>query len=565
MCLILCKTVKNSIDYVYKEEYNIRVEKWKRKECAVKKDKILAYIVFPTIVGIVTGAFIFAFKVASSHVMHKSQEIYSFVRINPRYLPLLILGAALIGIISATLLRAAKECRGGGIPTAVATIRGLVTMKWAQCIFGLFGSSMLTYIVGVPLGNEGPSVQMGAAIGDGMSFAFGKKNRAWERYNMTGGASAGFAVATGAPLSGIVFALEEMHRKFSPTILIFASVSVISGTATSEALSKIFGIDTTFFDLAIDEILPLRFLWVAALIGVVCGICANLLTKVYHIIRKIKLKSGFHIPFTAKIVLIFSAVALLGFISANFIGTGHSLIEEIINGHTVWYVILIAFVIRSLLMVIANNSGVSGGLFVPTLALGAMIASLIADGLVALKVIGAEYYALLVVIGIAAFLSASSRIPLTALTFAAEALCVVGNLLPVAAGVVVAYIVVEMIGIESFTDTVIEAKVDDDNAGKTQIIVESHMKVQTDAFAIGKDVNDILWPPTCRILSIHRNSVVHHHHTGIIEEGDILHLHYSTYEPERALERLCLYLGDQSEDSEAIVHVADGGDIVPVD
>ena len=382
---------------------------------------------------------------------------------------------------------------------------------------------------------------------------------------MTGGAAAGFAVATGAPLSGIVFTLEEMHRRFSPTVLIVAAVAVISGTATSETLSALFGVDTTFFDLAIDKTLPLKFLWVAVLIGAICGISAILLTKVYHIIRKIKLKLVTRVPFTVKITLIFSVVAALGFLSSNLIGTGHALIEDILGGRTVWYVILIAFVIRALLMVIANNSGVSGGLFVPTLALGAMIASLVAEGLVALKLIGTEYYALLVVIGISAFLSASSRIPLTALTFAAETLCVVGNLLPVAAGVVVAYIVVEMIGIESFTDTVIEAKVEDDNYGRTQIIVESHMKVQAGAFAIGKDVNDILWPPTCRILSIHRNSVVHHHHTGIIEEGDVLHLHYSTYEPELAMERLCLYLGEQSEDTDAIVHVADGGDIVPVD
>ena len=467
--------------------------------------------------------------------------------------------------MAGAILKYAKECRGGGIPTATATIRGLVRLKWIQCIFGLFASSMLTYCAGVPLGNEGPSVQMGTSVGKGMSGTFGKKKRGWERYNMTGGASAGFAVATGAPLSGIVFALEEIHRRFSPTILIIASVSVISGVATSSFLSEIFSVDTTLFAISIDKILPLKYLWVAVLIGVICGICANLLIKVYHIIRKVKLKTGMHVPFIAKITIIFFACSVLGFLSGDFIGTGHALIDEILAGHTVWYLILIAFLVRSLLMVVANNGGVSGGLFVPTLALGAMIASLVADGLIALKLIGGEYYALLIVIGIASFLSASSRIPLTALTFAAETLCVVGNLLPAAAGVVVAYIVVEIIGIESLTDTVIEAKIEDDNLGKTQIIVESHMKVQPGAFAVGMNVNDILWPPTCRILSIHRDSVVHHHHTGIIEEGDVLHLHYSTYEPEYALERLCLYLGDQSEDSGAIVHVADGGDIVPVD
>ena len=182
------------------------------------RDKMLPLVLFPAIVGMLTGVLIFIFKVTSSHVMHKSAEIYAFVRENPIYLPALVAGAAAIGLLSALVLRWAKECRGGGIPTAVASIRGLIPLKWAQGIFALFTTSMLTYIAGVPLGNEGPSVQMGAATGKGATSIFGKRYKALERYNMTGGACSGFAIATGAPLAGIVFAMEEAHRRFSPTI-----------------------------------------------------------------------------------------------------------------------------------------------------------------------------------------------------------------------------------------------------------------------------------------------------------------------------------------------------------
>ena len=209
-----------------------------------KKSKLIPYVLFPMIVGILSGVLIFLFKIASSHVMHKSEQIYAFVRQNPAYLPLLILGVAAIGVVSALILTYARECRGGGIPTAVASIRGLMPLKWIQGIFVLFGSALLTYLSGVPLGNEGPSVQMGTAVGKGSSRLTGANKQAWERYLMTSGACSGFAIATGAPLSGILFALEEAHRRFSTTLFTVASIAVLSGTITHRYLSFFFKVDT---------------------------------------------------------------------------------------------------------------------------------------------------------------------------------------------------------------------------------------------------------------------------------------------------------------------------------
>ena len=529
------------------------------------RDKLLPMFVFPAVVGIITGALIFLFKLVSSHVMHASAEVYAFVHDNPIYILALVPAVALIGLLSALLLRSAKECRGGGIPTAVASIRGLLPMKWAQGIFALFTSAILTYIAGVPLGNEGPSVQMGAAAGKGATGIFGKRNRAWERYNMTGGACAGFAIATGAPLSGIVFAMEEAHRRFSPTIFMVASVSVISGTVTSNLLSIAFGVDTTFFNLAIDKILPIKYLWVAVIIGIACGICANLFTKLYHFIRKHSKAYSKKVPFSANIVIIFAVCAVLGAISVDFIGSGHSLIDKILEGHAVWYIVLLSIIVRSIIMIWANVSGVSGGLFVPTLAFGAMISSLVADGLIALGLVDGQYYAIFIVVGMASFLSSSSRIPLTALTFAAEGLCVANNVLPAVVGVVVAYLVAELTGKLSFTDTVIEAKVHDSHLDKTPMVVDTHMRVQPNAFAIGMEIRDILWPPTCTVLSVHKKENVTGHHAGLIAEGDLMHLHYQTYDPERTMELLNYILGERTDDDRIRMREGREGHIVPLE
>lgn len=527
--------------------------------------KLIPYIVFPIMTGILTGFTIFLFKICSSSVMHFSEKVYSFVRGNPIYLPLLVLGAAVIGMIAGVILKFAKECKGGGIPSAVASIRGLLPMHWIQGGFILFGSALLTYLAGVPLGNEGPSVQMGAAVGAGNARLFKKRRWEMERYLMTGGACSGFAIATGAPLAGIVFALEEAHKRFSTAIFMVTSISVLFGTVTYRYLCFFFHINTAFLELSITENLPSRYLWITILIGAACGICSILFTKLYRAVNRIsKMRAGKK-PFIVKLIIIFAVTALFGFLSSNFIGTGHTLIEAILHGKTVWYALLTVFAVRAVLMICANHEGVSGGMFVPNLAFGAMIASLMADGLIALHLIEAQYYAILIVVGMASFLSASSRTPITAVVFAAEALCVSSNIFPVIFGVAVSYIIAELFDKTCFTETVIESRVEAAHKGRDAIIVYSHMTVQKGSFADGMETRDILWPPTCVVLSIDRK-LSHSVHYGMQElrEGDVIHLHYQTYDPDQTMKMFTAILGKQPDVHDE-AHLGDDDHIVPLD
>jgi H+/Cl- antiporter ClcA len=522
------------------------------------KNILIPCLVFSTAAGAGTGLLIFLFKWAASAVIGLSSTVYDAVREHPAYLPLLFLGALVLGLTAAFVLRKVPDCRGGGIPTSIAILRGLVTFHWLKSIVFVFGSAMLTYLCGVPLGNEGPSVQMGTAVGRGIV----RKHPAWDRYIMTGGACAGFAAATGSPLTGILFAFEEAHRRFTPMIVLTSATAVIAGSTVMKLLCSLADMEYALFAFPALEELPLPHFWTAAVVGLIVGFAAAVFTLAYRRIRHLVKNTLAGVPFTVKIVSIFLLTACIGFISGECVGSGHHLVDELMEGHGVWYLLIVWFLVRAALLLFANNADVTGGLFVPTLAFGAILGGLCGDILTETGILPAEYYSVMVVIGIASFLGASSRTPFMALAFAAEALCGLSNLLPITIGVTAAYLVVETLGIPEFTEIVVESKAEAEHAGKTAKVINLYLHVAPDSFVVGKEIRDILWPPTCTVLSVHRNPDASHHEPGLCG-GDILHVHYQTYNAPATFAALEALVGKQHENVHARVHTGDEHHHVP--
>ena len=310
------------------------------------------------------------------------------------------------------------------------------------------------------------------------------------------------------------------------------------------------------------SVLPQKFFWTSLAVGVLVGFAAAIFTVAYRRIRHLVKHTLAKVPFTVKIVSIFLLTACVGFISGECVGSGHHLVDELMEGHGVWYLLIVWFLVRAALLLFANNADVTGGLFVPTLAFGAVLGALCGDILTETGILPAEYYSVMVVIGIASFLGAASRTPLMALAFAAEALCGLSNLLPITIGVTAAYLVVETLGIPAFTDTVVENKAEAEHAGKTAKVINLHLRVAEDAFVVGKEIRDILWPPTCTVLSVHRNPDASHHEPGLCG-GDLLHVHYQTYNAPATFADLEALVGKQHENVRARVHTGDEHHHVP--
>ncbi len=525
------------------------------------KNLLLPCLGYSALTGAVTACVVFAFKWAAEHIISFSAFCYSYVAQNGAFIPLLLGAAFLLGLAASLILTLSPDSRGGGIPTVVAALRGLLPFAWLKSVFLVPLSAWLTFLCGVPLGNEGPCVQIGAALGEGTVAVLGKNSPAWRRYIMTGGACAGFAVATGSPLAGIFFAVEEAHRRLSPMIFMTASISVVSAQSIMLVLCSLTGTPLKMFDFGVLPALPTAQLWASVPIGIICGIAAIFFSRLYKSVGKFLNTRLARLPYWIKMTGIFLISSALGVVGIYFISSGHSLTEDIVLHGMAWYILLVCFAVRALLLMLANNIGVTGGLFIPTLTFGAIIGSLCAVPLISLGIIDAVYYPVLVIIGMTAFLGAASRIPLTACVFALEVLCGVGNIFPVIVGTAVALLIIEAVGEAVFSDVVIETRLEVRRHGKAPRIFDVFLTVKEGAFVVEKEIRDILWPATCTVLSIEKPK---ESPSNIgLGAGDILHVHYQSYEPNDTFRELEALVGVQSDDVRMKVHSGSDTHTVP--
>jgi len=92
--------------------------------------------------GSATAVLIFLFKLISGKVIELSSHIFSLARADIVWLPVIVVGAALLGLLASLLLYIEPNSRGGGIPTAVAIVRGLFEFRWLRSILMIFPSAM---------------------------------------------------------------------------------------------------------------------------------------------------------------------------------------------------------------------------------------------------------------------------------------------------------------------------------------------------------------------------------------------------------------------------------------
>ncbi len=500
------------------------------------KNIISPCLLYSGICGVFTGILIFLFKICASFFISLSDKAYDSMHENIIYLFAGIIFAAFIGFISSQILKFAPECKGGGIPKSIGILRGILSFNWIKSIFCLFPSAILTFFCGVPLGNEGPSVQMGTAVGKGTLRLFGKDSSAFERYTMTGGACAGFAVATASPIAGICFSFEEAHRKVSPMILMSAITSTLSAVMTSNALFGLIEKDSKLFSIVPTEVLPYGYIPISVLVGLAAALFAILFTKLYGTFGKLVTNILEKVPFALAIISIFSLTVVIGYFAHGAIGTGHHFIEALFQGKVpALYVCLFYLVIRLVMILLSTRFGISGGLFVPSLALGALVGTIVARIASSVGIIDEKYTGGLIVVGMVSYLAASSRIPLTAIIFSVEALAGLSNFVPVSIGVAVAYLAVELTGLPEFCHVSIEEQHKAQTKGLSEKKLSITLIVQENSFAEGKEFYDILLPYNCKVLSVEGRT---EKYEGVVLAGDKVTLYCQSYHVEDTIKTL---------------------------
>lgn len=271
--------------------------------------------------------------------------------------------------------------QGSGIPQVIATLH-IENFKLVDIILSLkiaLGKVLMTLlglVCGASIGREGPTVQVGASIMHYFSKFMGQNNVSARRGMILAGGAAGVSAAFNTPLAGIVFAIEELSHSFEQRASGTALTSVVLSGVTALAL---IGNYTYFGHTNVD--VPLGSAWIAVLAcGIIGGLAGGFFSSI--LIRAAKGLPGKFGLLIRKYPILFAAfcgllLALIGLAShgATY-GTGYEQARAIING-TEHYPISF-FILKFLATVISYCSGIPGGLFAPSLSIGAGIGGWIA-------------------------------------------------------------------------------------------------------------------------------------------------------------------------------------------
>ena len=219
------------------------------------------------LVGAIAGFVVLFYRIVLGYAGQWTQKILTFTKGNLLRMAGWLIVLVLLACVVARLLKYESMISGSGIPQLEGEMAGKLDQVWWKVLPSKFLGGFLCMLGGLALGREGPSIQLGAMVGKGISRGL-DRGKTEEKFLLTCGASAGLAAAFHAPLAGVMFSLEEVHKNFSVSVL----VSVMSASLTADFLSStILGMDSVFqFDIL--KALPMEYYWMILLLGVVLGI-----------------------------------------------------------------------------------------------------------------------------------------------------------------------------------------------------------------------------------------------------------------------------------------------------
>lgn len=323
-----------------------------------------------------------------------------------QWLALYILSFIIIAYLLKLIVAREPMCTGSGIPQIKGILQGDMSMRWFSVLWSKIIGGVLAIGAGMSLGREGPSVQIGACVGQGLSQT-SRRTGFESRILMTAGAGAGLAAAFNAPLAGVIFGLEEMQKTISPALLLTGITASITAATVTEV---VFGMSTVF---SMGYLLPLPLNLFDVLVA--AGIVIGLLGRLFNIALAYSLNtysrlglSGMKKPLVPLVL-----AGILGFVLPEILGGGNLLVDSlVVTDYTIGFLCLL-FVGKFLFTMICFGSGVPGGIFLPMLVLGAAGGAVLAKLLVLAGLLPAMYYADIIVFGMAAYFSSVVKSPVT--------------------------------------------------------------------------------------------------------------------------------------------------------
>ena len=340
-----------------------------------------------------------------------------------KFMPGIVLGGLLVGPL---VTRAASEARGHGVPEVMEAVnrRGGRIRTRVASVKAI--ASALTISSGGSAGREGPIVQIGSALGSTLARSFRMSDRRRSTF-VAAGAAAGIAAIFNAPLAGVFFALEVILRSF--TARGFSTV-VISAVAANAVWRVLVG-DESVLTAEVHQLIHPSELVLYAVLGIVAAVVAVGFVRLLYLVE-----DRFDaLPVLADLRPAIGAVmvGILGAISIDLLGSGLGGIDKALAGEFAFRFLLFLIVAKMLATAMTLGSGGSGGIFSPSLFIGALLGSAygeIVNQLFPDSTAPAGAYA---VVGMAAVFAAAAQAPMSSIFIVFEMTNDFGLIMPLMA------------------------------------------------------------------------------------------------------------------------------------
>ncbi len=319
------------------------------------------FLVLTLVIGALTGLTVVAFILLTEKL---GMRLYPMGGTPWRRLLFPVVGSLGIGYL---LFRYFPEARGSGVPQTKAALYahdGIITMR---TVLGKFFCTSATLASGIPLGREGPSVQVGAGLASVLGRALRLRPEKVKAL-IPVGASAAIAAAFNTPLAAVMFALEEIVGDLHAPVL----GSVVLASATSWGVLRLILGNSPLFKVPQYQLVHPAEFAIYAVLGVGAGFVSVAFAKLLLGMRERFLRfprwTVWFQPVAGGLL-----VGLMGWFVPQVMGVGYGYVGFALDGNMTLRLMALLVVLKLLTVTTSYASGNAGGIFGPALFIGAML------------------------------------------------------------------------------------------------------------------------------------------------------------------------------------------------
>jgi H+/Cl- antiporter ClcA len=421
----------------------VNIQKWYRDYAALLLESI--------VIGLVTGLVIAVFRYSMTFFDRMRRDIYiALMEVSSNWLSLWVTALVLAGFLLGRIGVWRPLVKGGGIPQIKTPLFRQRSMDWLIDLPLKFFCTVVSLGAGLSLGKCGPAVQMGSYVGKGVSVLFPREDKAERDALISGAAAAGFSAVFNAPMSGILFVVEELRIPLTPQFLF----CVMSAASTADLTAAYFLKSGPLFDFTRIDTLPVHYIpWIIGL-GVISAVSGDLFKRCIY--GSLDLYEKLHIPPLFRPLIPLVASVPLGLFCFDITGGGYELINSLLERDRGPGLMGLLLAGKILFTALCAGSGIPGGLFFPLLACGALTGSGIGKILAVCGIIEDPQVQSFMILGIAAFFTAVIKAPLTGMLLILEMSGTInhlGTLVPVC---LASFIMSELIASRSVNEVLLE-------------------------------------------------------------------------------------------------------------